>query len=223
MIKDSNLDPDITDYCIKKCINFFNKNVIYKEVYAFYISEKERLSKWNSSKSGVGLSTFHSLKGLEFNDVMICDLAESIFPNFGGIDFRPYDDETKKSLKECENRLFYVAVTRSKKNLYFFYSNNDPSFYISILKGESHTQAEIGELVDYDGEVRTAISQSNVFENIDNLVTEETDTSDNLELPNEEEQVTIELDEGVSVKSKEVPTYQNSYMNNLMNSLFKHK
>lgn len=223
MIKDSNLDPDITDYCIKKCINFFNKNVIYKEVYAFYISEKERLSKWNSSKSGVGLSTFHSLKGLEFNDVMICDLAESIFPNFGGIDFRPYDDETKKSLKECENRLFYVAVTRSKKNLYFFYSNNDPSFYISILKGESHTQAEIGELVDYDGEVRTAISQSNVFENIDNLVTDETDTSDNLELPSEEEQVTIELDEGVSVKSKEVPTYQNSYMNNLMNSLFKHK
>lgn len=222
--RDSNLDPDIGDFCLKKCLEFFDRNANYREVYAFYRSEKERLSKWNEQRVGPGLSTFHSLKGLEFDNVILCDLAESIFPNYSAIDFRPYDDLTKKSLKECENRLMYVAVTRSKKNIWFFYSKSDPSYYISLLKDTSRTEAEMSELYNDEGVAEVVINQSNIFGDIDNYVTEQDDTNEVVINPDDvtDKQEVEELDEGVTIKSKEVKnTYSNDYRNNLMNSLFR--
>lgn len=135
--QETNIDPDIYDFCSKKCTEFFNKNFNFKELYAYYSSEQTRLYQWKMNKVGVCLTTFHALKGLEFRNVILTDLAESIFPNFGAIDFRPYDEDTKVNLKEAENRLMYVALTRSKQNLYLYYSKQDPSIYITILNSVS--------------------------------------------------------------------------------------
>lgn len=222
LTKDSKLDPSVFDFCTKKCLEFFNRSFTYKELYAMYLSERDRLRKWNTSNAGVGLSTFHSLKGLEFKNTIICDLAESIFPNYSGIDFRPYNAETKKSLRECENRLFYVAITRSKKNLYFFYSNSDPSCYINMLKEKSYEQASIGHLFNEDGVAEVSVKPSEVFNKLSESVIITNDP-----IPNEavEEEVSVaeeDLGQGVTIKSKEVrANYNNSYMNNLMGSLFK--
>ncbi|WRB69356.1 ATP-dependent helicase [Helicobacter pylori] len=66
---------------------------------------------------GVNLLSVHASKGLEFKDVYIIDLMEGRFPNHklmntgGGI--------------EEERRLFYVAITRAKENLWLSYAKNE--------------------------------------------------------------------------------------------------
>lgn len=58
----------------------------------------------------VTLATIHSVKGLEFNNVIICGLEEGIMPTS-----RAKDDPA--ALEE-ERRLMYVAITRAKKLLW---------------------------------------------------------------------------------------------------------
>ncbi|EKS10591.1 ATP-dependent helicase [Leptospira santarosai] len=53
------------------------------------------------------LSTVHSAKGLEFDLVFILNATEGVFPSSKNIDV------------EEERRLFYVAITRARKELYF--------------------------------------------------------------------------------------------------------
>ena len=61
-------------------------------------------------KSGqVVLSTVHSAKGLEWHTVFVIHLLEGLFPSCYALD----NDE----ILEEERRLFYVAVTRARKNL----------------------------------------------------------------------------------------------------------
>ncbi|NBI05911.1 ATP-dependent helicase [Senegalia massiliensis] len=62
----------------------------------------------------VRLSTFHSAKGLEFERVFMIDLIDNEFPNSNSID--EYEMGNKKPLEE-ERRLFYVGMTRAKKDL----------------------------------------------------------------------------------------------------------
>jgi len=55
----------------------------------------------------VTLMTIHSAKGLEFNSVFIVGVEEELFPS-------KYSSTTAQELEE-ERRLFYVALTRAKK------------------------------------------------------------------------------------------------------------
>jgi DNA helicase II / ATP-dependent DNA helicase PcrA len=61
----------------------------------------------------IRLSTIHQAKGLEFGVVFIIMLCDGLFPNG-----RSFDDPEKI---EEERRLFYVAVTRAKNELYLSY------------------------------------------------------------------------------------------------------
>lgn len=61
-------------------------------------------------KGRVQLMTIHAAKGLEFDTVFIVGLEEGIFPHNRSL-------EQPAQLQE-ERRLFYVAVTRAKRNLY---------------------------------------------------------------------------------------------------------
>jgi DNA helicase-2/ATP-dependent DNA helicase PcrA len=68
-------------------------------------------------KNGVRLMTVHASKGLEFNHVFIVGLEQDLFPhkNIG-------NRKRSKEEEEEERRLFYVAVTRARKNLYLSYA-----------------------------------------------------------------------------------------------------
>lgn len=70
-----------------------------------------------SEGEGVNLLSIHASKGLEFSEVYIVDLMEGRFPNKKLI-------SQGGSLEE-ERRLFYVAVTRAKENLYLSYAKKD--------------------------------------------------------------------------------------------------
>ena len=83
----------------------------------------------------VKLMTIHAAKGLEFPVVFVGGLEETLFPNAMSIN-------TREELEE-ERRLFYVAITRAKSNLFLTYSNaryrfgqlqqNDPSRFIEEM------------------------------------------------------------------------------------------
>jgi DNA helicase-2/ATP-dependent DNA helicase PcrA len=62
----------------------------------------------NQSKDAVTLITLHNTKGLEFSRVVITGMEHEIFPRA---------DKTGEDLEE-ERRLFYVGITRAKKQLF---------------------------------------------------------------------------------------------------------
>ncbi|MEY2543597.1 MAG: ATP-dependent helicase UvrD/PcrA [Verrucomicrobiota bacterium] len=64
-------------------------------------------------KEAVNLSTVHQAKGLEFRTVFVIWLTDGMFPSSRSLDQR-------KDLEE-ERRLFYVAITRAKDELYLTY------------------------------------------------------------------------------------------------------
>jgi DNA helicase-2/ATP-dependent DNA helicase PcrA len=83
---------------------------------------KDRLEKLNKelftstkNESKLTLSTIHSAKGLEFDNVYIIDLIDGSFPSTNSIE---YLENKNPSLYEEERRLFYVAMTRAKKSLH---------------------------------------------------------------------------------------------------------
>lgn len=63
------------------------------------------------------LSTIHSSKGLEYDRVILMDVADGIFPRTGQPE--PEDEEAWKTWEE-ERRLFYVAMTRARNRLQVF-------------------------------------------------------------------------------------------------------
>jgi DNA helicase-2/ATP-dependent DNA helicase PcrA len=60
-------------------------------------------------KPGVTLITMHNTKGLEFDRVFVAGLEDELFPGRAGEN----DDDIEE-----ERRIFYVAVTRARKELY---------------------------------------------------------------------------------------------------------
>lgn len=94
----------------------------------------QELSERNRDRpNAVTLSTFHGLKGLEFDYVIAIDFEDEVFPNYFSIEQR-YSQNTAMEEKESENRLAYVLVTRAIKELHMFYQKEDPSYYVSVIQ-----------------------------------------------------------------------------------------
>ena len=105
--------------------------------YTFECMQQELREKNVDREGAVTLSTFHGLKGLEFDYVITLDFIDSIFPNYLGIDQR-YSQNTAMEEKESENRLCYVLFTRARKQIYLLYLRNNPSVYVGIIQPKDH-------------------------------------------------------------------------------------
>jgi DNA helicase II / ATP-dependent DNA helicase PcrA len=66
-----------------------------------------------NEKEAINLSTVHQAKGLEFHTVFVIWLSDGMFPSSRSLD-------TRDALEE-ERRLFYVAITRARDELYLAY------------------------------------------------------------------------------------------------------
>lgn len=84
----------------------------------------ETIQGWEEPDELLVLSTIHQAKGLEWTAVFLIGLVEGQFPHP-----KSYEDAAEM---EEERRLFYVAVTRTKKELYLTY----PLTRYSYQKGE---------------------------------------------------------------------------------------
>ncbi len=76
------------------------------------------------TEPGVILSTVHQAKGLEWHAVFVLNVSDKSFPH-------PRALKEENGLEE-ERRLFYVAITRAKKRLYFSYPISGSSYSLSI-------------------------------------------------------------------------------------------
>src|SRR5438034_5143782 len=75
--------------------------------------DAEAAPNQTADKEAVNLSTVHQAKGLEFHTVFVIWLTDGMFPSSRSLD-------TREALEE-ERRLFYVAITRAKDELYLTY------------------------------------------------------------------------------------------------------
>ena len=92
----------------------------FKDVHEFLAQlalisnvDAEAVPNQTANKEAVNLSTVHQAKGLEFNTVFIIWLTDGMFPSSRSLD-------TRDALEE-ERRLFYVAITRARDELYLAY------------------------------------------------------------------------------------------------------
>ncbi|MBP3192495.1 ATP-dependent helicase [Natronogracilivirga saccharolytica] len=99
-------------------ISYFEKSSNTPSLSAFLqeISLVTDLDAHDTDDPAVTLMTVHGSKGLEFPVVFITGLEEDLFP-IGGRSGEDVDIEE-------ERRLFYVAITRAEKRLYFSYAKN---------------------------------------------------------------------------------------------------
>lgn len=99
---------------------------------------KNSLGKYSGKQNDkVVLSTIHQAKGLEWGSVFIINLAGGSFPNDRAL--------REDNGMEEERRLFYVAITRAKKNLFLTYpmasggwgdSMAGPSLFLSEISSD---------------------------------------------------------------------------------------
>ncbi len=103
-------------------------------------------------KNAMVLSTVHQAKGLEWRTVFVVSLKEGSFPHLRSVE---------EDLLEEERRLFYVAITRCKENLYLTYPLYDfrrrevvlPSRFLKeagLVDGETFLNDE--EIIEDEGE-----------------------------------------------------------------------
>lgn len=115
------------DLYIESLINF-TKDLKSLDEFREKIRKYEKMNQKLTS-SNLILSTIHRSKGLEYDNVFIIDLVKNEFPMLR---------ENENNLEE-ERRVFYVAMTRAKENLYLLSLKNrigkkvQPSpFYLDI-------------------------------------------------------------------------------------------
>lgn len=93
-------------------------NALYDDDYSSFfraLTTRQGTDDYDSRSQGVSLMTIHAAKGLEFNAVFIPGCEQGILP------FELFGPRTEDEMKE-EERLFYVAVTRTKKYLFVTYA-----------------------------------------------------------------------------------------------------
>ena len=126
----------------------------FKEVHEFLAQlalisnvDAEAAPNQGADKEAVNLSTVHQAKGLEFQAVFVIWLSDGMFPSSRSLD-------TRDALEE-ERRLFYVAITRARDELYLTYPHMRLSGgYGDIFQRPSRFLQEIpNELVE-DWQVR---------------------------------------------------------------------
>jgi DNA helicase-2/ATP-dependent DNA helicase PcrA len=82
----------------------------FLEQMALLTSVESEAATSGESREAIWLSTVHQAKGLEWHTVFIIGLADEMFPSIRALEARGGEEE--------ERRLFYVAITRAKDELY---------------------------------------------------------------------------------------------------------
>ena len=112
----------------------------------------------------VQIMTVHKAKGLEFHTVFLPELQDKEFPvgNLGGKKYWSVlggsfeqNKEAYQTDMEDERKLFYVAVTRAKKNLYLSYelSKHPVSSFVKEAADSKYVSVNRADL-EYDPRIK---------------------------------------------------------------------
>jgi hypothetical protein len=100
------------------------ENILYKYGIANVLLRDDDI-RVKKKENHITLSTIHKSKGLEFDLVYIIGCDDSFFPRMK--DFLRIEEE---------RRLFYVATTRAKSRLYYFYLSDSMSRFLTEIPKE---------------------------------------------------------------------------------------
>jgi ATP-dependent DNA helicase UvrD/PcrA len=92
----------------------------------------------NRETEQIRLSTIHQAKGLEFDAVFVIMLCDGLFPSERSLKFDDSEEE--------ERRLFYVAITRARNELYLSYPLMRASFGNSSGDAMQHPSRFLSEI-----------------------------------------------------------------------------
>ena len=125
------IDLELLEDVISEFLGLFPENSTLEEGFKQYYTYLSLIDSINFKvDSGVLLTTVHGAKGLEKDNVFIVSLNEGYFP---------HKRASLENELEEERRLMYVALTRSKKNLYLSYIKSKtkdlkPSVFLDEIK-----------------------------------------------------------------------------------------
>lgn len=114
---------------------------------------EDRIKRYMDKGYGIKLSSFHSLKGLEFDEVFLIELDANNLPLIKCSD--NVTDEELTNLVNEEMRLFYVAITRAKNKLHTFWSNVNISPLAYINDNFETQTSNLALDLDLDSDINT--------------------------------------------------------------------
>lgn len=122
---------------------------IYRKVEHTYTKSADEPWMFNGKRIALSISTVHRFKGKEADVVFLADASMHSYPLIHPdcVFFEAFGDTPEKLLLD-ERRLFYVALTRAKEQLWLFYDGNiGPSPFIkdaqlSLERCKARAEAE---------------------------------------------------------------------------------
>ncbi len=111
-----------------------SNQILFKELDEFNLALKNVCSSFMTAEdyqNNVSIKTVHRAKGEEADTVIILNVNESAFPVFNqNNELFEVFGQTAIDAVEDEEKLYYVALTRAKRNLYILYNGTKKSPYI---------------------------------------------------------------------------------------------
>ena len=133
--------PNYLKYSAERQLEGDKDQIDFKDlVDKLSLNESEEYSAEQEKPNCVSLMTVHAAKGLEFASVFSVGLEEDLFPHKNSL-------TTVIGLEE-ERRLFYVALTRAKKNLFLSHTLERSSAYHREFRKPSRFLKELGDCLD---------------------------------------------------------------------------
>ena len=111
-----------------------SNQILFKDLDEFNLALKNVCSSFTTAEdyqNNVAVKTVHRAKGEEADTVIILNVNESTFPVFNqNNELFEVFGQTGIDAVEDEEKLYYVALTRAKHNLYILYNGTKKSPYI---------------------------------------------------------------------------------------------
>ena len=137
-------NQDVVLLCRKNSISGY----IYEGASAVNLLREKGIARYlqfirsffpEEQKEKITISTAHKYKGLEKPTVIVMDLVKRCYPlvHPDWVFTRIFGDNLI-NITEEERRLLYVALTRTKKDLYIITDSNQPSPFLSQIENDSN-------------------------------------------------------------------------------------
>ncbi|MCF7872164.1 ATP-dependent DNA helicase UvrD2 [Candidatus Woesearchaeota archaeon] len=129
----------------------------------FVLKNDDSATDIETHQGKVVLATVHSIKGLEAETVYVAGCNSLYFPCKGSehpfLEMIKVDEYNKE---EEERRLFYVAISRAKKNLILSFTGKQPTYFLT---------KEIQEILNFNKQESKKIQTQALFKVQSNIVT----------------------------------------------------
>ena len=130
--------------------------LLWWEAELSHQTDGAQTQKKETEETGVRIMTYHGAKGLEFDTVILPDVREGVVPHGRML--------SGEELEE-ERRMFYVAMTRAKRNLYISYSGDTQagdvqSIFVKEVREKNQSNSSNSALSRYSSNASETVSYS---------------------------------------------------------------